>query len=54
MARDIPEEWEVVQPKRATKAVKTGGTPQGAEDKYYEDDGFNWFTPSDFEDSLVI
>lgn len=51
---DIPDGWEVVQLRRVTKTIKTGGTPQGADDKYYADNGFNWFTPSDFNESLYL
>ncbi len=51
---DIPEHWTMVQLKRLVKTVKTGGTPSGADEKYFEPIGFNWFTPSDFNDELYL
>lgn len=51
---DIPEHWKIVQLRRIVKTVKTGGTPQGADEKYYSDNGFNWYTPSDFSDELEL
>lgn len=51
---DIPEHWEVKQLRRITKIVKTGGTPQGADEKYYCEDGFNWYSPGDFCDELYL
>ncbi|NLO19381.1 MAG: restriction endonuclease subunit S [Ignavibacteria bacterium] len=51
---DIPEEWEVLPIKRLSKAVKTGSTPPGADDKYYSSEGINWFTPGDFSDETEL
>lgn len=51
---NIPERWEVVQLRRVAKTVKTGGTPEGADEKYYAGNGFSWYTPSDFGDDLYL
>lgn len=50
----VPEGWQVCPLKWRVHFVKTGGTPAGAQDIFYADDGFPWFTPSDFGDSLRI
>jgi len=51
---EIPIEWEIVPLKRVVKTVKTGSTPEGANQKFYETNGFDWFTPSDFNDKLFL
>ena len=51
---DIPEHWKVLSQRRISKSVKTGGTPPGADEKYFSSDGFNWYTPSDFKDELYL
>lgn len=51
---DIPEHWEKMTLRRCCKAVKTGTTPKGADEKFYSDDGFNWYTPGDFSDDLYL
>lgn len=51
---EIPEDWEVISLRRAIKTVKTGGTPQGADEKYYSDDGFPWYTPGDFTENIYV
>jgi len=51
---DIPEHWEIIPLRRVSKIIKTGGTPSGADEKYYSDKGFNWYTPGDFKDELVL
>lgn len=52
--RDIPEHWTVLSQRRISKSVKTGGTPPGADEKYFSSDGFNWYTPSDFKEELYL
>ncbi|GMO33052.1 MAG: restriction endonuclease subunit S [Termitinemataceae bacterium] len=50
----IPAGWEVVSLRRIAQQVKTGGTPMGTDEQYFDDDGFNWFTPGDFSDSIYL
>ncbi|MFZ3136964.1 MAG: restriction endonuclease subunit S [Thermodesulfovibrionales bacterium] len=51
---DIPAHWEVRQLRRLSKKIKTGGTPTGAEARFFEEGGFNWYTPADFKDSIML
>ena len=51
---DVPENWESLPIRRIVKSVKTGGTPAGAEESAFEDDGFNWYSPSDFSESICL
>ena len=51
---DVPEHWGVFPLRRVVLSVKTGGTPTGAEDSAFDDDGFNWYSPSDFSDAIVL
>ena len=51
---DIPEHWQARQLRRLCKKVKTGGTPKGADDKFYQVGGFDWYTPSDFRDAIQL
>lgn len=51
---EIPDHWEIVNLRRVCKVVKTGSTPLGAEEKYYADEGFNWYTPGDFKHALYL
>lgn len=51
---DIPEHWTVLLQRRISKSIKTGGTPPGADEKYFSSEGFNWYTPSDFKGELYL
>jgi type I restriction enzyme S subunit len=51
---DIPKHWEVRHLRRVCKRIKTGGTPKGADERFFEAGGFNWHTPSDFRDALEL
>lgn len=51
---DVPEHWDVLPLRRIVQTVKTGGTPTGAEDSAFADDGFNWYSPSDFNDKVFL
>jgi type I restriction enzyme S subunit len=50
----IPEHWEVKSVRRIAKAVKTGRTPSGAEEMHFDENGFNWYTPSDFHEDITL
>ena len=50
----VPEGWEVFPLRRVIKFVKTGNTPRGAEDYHFEENGFNWYSPSDFSDDIYL
>jgi len=51
---EIPAHWEIKSIRRIAKAVKTGGTPSGAEEMHFDENGFDWYTPSDFHDDLFL
>ncbi len=49
---EIPEEWKVRKLRRYAY-LKTGSTPSTKNKEVFEGD-FNWFTPSDFNESLIL
>ena len=51
---DIPKHWEARQLRRVCRKIKTGGTPKGADEQFFEVGGFNWHTPSDFRDAIEL
>ena len=51
---EVPEHWDIVQLRRLVNSVKTGGTPQGATEDCFDNDGYNWYTPSDFSDDIYL
>lgn len=51
---EVPERWKVLPLRRLIKFVKTGNTPSGAEDHHFEDNGFNWYSPSDFSEDIYL
>ncbi|MBF0611883.1 MAG: restriction endonuclease subunit S [Magnetococcales bacterium] len=51
---EIPEGWEALPLRRVVQSVKTGGTPDGADEHYFEEYGFKWFTPADFSEHLIL
>lgn len=51
---EIPENWEVKSVRRIASSVKTGSTPSGADEIYFDQNGFNWYTPSDFNDKITL
>jgi len=51
---EIPEHWEVKTIRRVSKTVKTGGTPLGAAEMYFDENGFNWYTPGDFNEDVFL
>ena len=51
---EIPEHWEARQLRRVCRRIKTGGTPKGADERFFEKGGFNWYTPSDFRDAIEL
>lgn len=51
---DIPAHWEVVQLRRVASQVQTGRTPSSAGEDYFEAGAFNWFTPGDFGDGIIL
>lgn len=50
---EIPAEWEVKKLKYVSRKVQTGNTPPTSKDEYYGDE-FNWYTPADFSDNLLL
>ena len=51
---EIPKHWEVKAIRRIARTVKTGGTPSGAEEMHFDENGFNWYTPRDFHDDVFL
>lgn len=51
---DVPENWYALPLRRIVLTVKTGCTPTGAEDSAFDDEGFNWYSPSDFSDKIKL
>jgi type I restriction enzyme, S subunit len=51
---EIPVHWKCDLLKRFIHNVKTGSTPQGAGDEYFDHKGLPWFTPSDFKNDIVM
>ena len=48
----VPSNWEVAPIKRYSN-IHTGNTPSTKEERYYDSEDINWFTPGDFyKDSL--
>ncbi|MGM9697948.1 MAG: restriction endonuclease subunit S [Prevotella sp.] len=45
---EIPEDWEVMKLRRISK-IYTGKTPSTSNQKYFNCEDINWFTPGDFE-----
>lgn len=50
----VPERWKVLPLRRLIKFVKTGNTPSGAEEHHFEENGFNWYSPSDFSENIYL
>lgn len=48
----MPEKWERVRIKTYAK-LKTGTTPPTTNQEFFDGD-YNWFTPSDFSDTLIL
>ncbi|EBA01753.1 restriction endonuclease subunit S [Marinobacter sp. ELB17] len=51
---DVPAHWGVATIRRFAKAVRTGGTPSLEMPNSEIADGINWFTPGDFNGSLML
>ena len=51
---DIPEHWDVKKLKHVAKNIITGGTPSTENEEYFEGGDFDWFTPADFGDNLIL
>jgi len=51
---EVPEHWEVFTVRRIAKSVQTGGTPSIVLPSEELENGFVWFTPGDFEQSLRL
>jgi len=51
---DIPEHWGASRLKDYSTKIQTGTTPKTSVLKYWENEDYNWFTPSDFTSSLSL
>jgi len=50
----MPVGWDVLPIRRCARSVKTGGTPPGADEKFYLVTGLDWYTPGDFSGDLYL
>jgi len=50
----IPKHWKVLQLRNLIYWIKTGGTPKGANEEYFEENGYNWYTPCDFTEDIYL
>lgn len=50
----VPQRWRVLPLRRLIKFVKTGNTPSGAEEHHFEENGFDWYSPSDFSEEIYL
>lgn len=51
---EVPAHWEVLTVRRVAVSVETGGTPSVVQPSEEVEDGFVWFTPGDFNQSLRL
>jgi type I restriction enzyme S subunit len=51
---EVPAHWVALPLRRIVKSVKTGGTPAGVEESAFDNDGFNWYSPVDFSESIIL
>jgi type I restriction enzyme, S subunit len=51
---EIPEHWDVKKLKNVTKSIQTGKTPPTSNEEYFLNDDYNWFTPGDFGNSIIL
>lgn len=51
---DVPEHWEVKKLKNVTTSIQTGKTPPTNNEEYFLNDDYNWFTPGDFGNSIML
>lgn len=50
---EVPDYWDVIMLKRCA-IIKTGSTPPTKEEKYYDSEDINWFTPGDIGNDSII
>lgn len=51
---NIPNHWQVKRLRHVSRKVKTGTTPSGKANDYFENGHFNWFTPGDFNEDYLL
>lgn len=51
---NVPNHWQVKRLRYVSKKVKTGTTPSGKVNDYFEDGYYNWFTPGDFNKDYLL
>lgn len=51
---EIPEHWKVKKLKFVAKNIFTGSTPPTENEAYFEDGRFDWFTPADFTENIIL
>ena len=50
---EIPKSWNISKLKYLTNSVQTGKTPPTSNSEYFENGNVDWFTPSDFNTSIL-
>jgi type I restriction enzyme S subunit len=51
---EVPAHWDVLSIRRVSRSVQTGGTPKSIAPENDMDGGINWFTPGDFDNSILL
>ena len=51
---DIPIHWEIKKLKYVSQRVLTGSTPPTKEEKYFEEEEIDWYTPADLNENLRL
>ena len=51
---EVPAHWDVMSLRRCSSKVQTGGTPSSQTPSTDVEEGFVWYTPGDFGDSLLL
>jgi type I restriction enzyme S subunit len=50
----IPAHWEIKHLKYIARFVQTGATPPSSDERFYVDDGIDWYGPGDFVSDIVL
>ena len=51
---EVPKSWGLKRIKHIAKCIQTGTTPPSSEDDYYINGNINWYSPSDFNDEIIL
>jgi type I restriction enzyme S subunit len=51
---EIPDDWSCLPLRRLVQQVKTGSTPSGAHEHFFESNGLKWYSPGDFYEGIYL